>query len=48
MVDLDIVSIKVELKEMGCGVMDWIHLSDGRIQSCVLMNVTKKLQILPF
>jgi hypothetical protein len=36
----------VELKkEMGCEVMDF---SDDRIQCCVLMNVAKKLQVLPF
>jgi hypothetical protein len=38
-------NIKVDLKEIRWGVMDWIHLAQGREQWRVLVNTVMNLRV---
>jgi hypothetical protein len=38
-------NIKMDLKDIGCDDVDWIHLSQNRFQSGVLLNTAKNLQV---
>jgi hypothetical protein len=37
--------IKVELRELGWGGMDWIHLAQGRDQRLALVNFVMKIWV---
>jgi hypothetical protein len=40
------VTIKIDLREIGWGGMDWIYLAQGRDQWRVLMNTVMNLRVL--
>ena len=37
-------NMKLDLQEVGCGGMDWIHLAQGRDRWQVLVNVVMNLR----
>jgi hypothetical protein len=37
--------IKMDLREMGWGIMDWIHLAQDRNQWQALVNMVMNLQV---
>jgi hypothetical protein len=38
-------NIKVDLREIGRGCVDWIHLAEDRDQCSALMNTVMKLRV---
>ena len=38
-------NIKIDLQEVGCGVMDWIKLAQNRDNWRALMNAVMKLRV---
>ena len=38
-------NIKMDLQEVGCGVMDWIELDQGRGRWRALLNVVMNLRV---
>jgi len=38
-------SIKMDLQEVGCGVMDWIELAQNRDRCWALMNAVMKFRV---
>jgi hypothetical protein len=37
--------MKMDLKETGCEGVDWIHMSQGRVQLRAFVNTVKKFRV---
>ena len=43
--DVDGDNIKMDIQELGCGVMDWIELAQDRDRWRVLLNAAMNLRV---